>query len=47
MPAFLNGVAGIHQGLISLNKIMTSVLELFLACIERDSLCYNIVVSSQ
>ena len=47
MPAFLNGVAGIHPGLISLNEIMTPVLEFFLACIERDSLCYNIFVSSQ
>ena len=47
LPAFLNGVAGIHQGLISLNEIMTPVLEFFLAYIERDSLCYNICVSSQ
>ena len=47
LPAFLNGVAGIHPGLISLNEIMTPVLEFFLACIERDSLCYNIFVSSQ
>ena len=46
LPAFLSGVAGIHPVLISLNKIMTLV-ELFLACIERDSLCYNIFVSSQ
>ena len=42
LPAFLNGVAGIHPGLISLNEITTPVLEFFLACIERDSLCYNI-----
>ena len=47
LPAFLNGVAGIRPGLISLNEIMTPVLEFFLACIERDSLCYNIFVSSQ
>ena len=47
LRAFLNGVAGIHTGLISLNEIMTPVLEFFLACIERDSLCYNIFVSSQ
>ena len=47
VPAFLNGVAGIHPGLISLNEIMTPVLEFFLSCIERDSLCYNIFVSSQ
>ena len=47
LPAFLNGVAGIHPGLISFNEIMTPVLEFFLACIERDSLCYNIFVSSQ
>ena len=47
LPAFLNGVAGIHPGLTSLNEIMTPVLEFFLACIERDSLCYNIFVSSQ
>ena len=40
--AFLDGVAGIHPGLISFNEIMTLVLEFFLACIERDSLCYNI-----
>ena len=36
-----------HPGLISLSEIMTPVLEFFLACIERDSLCYNIFVSSQ
>ena len=30
LPAFLNLVAGIHPGLISLNEIMTPVLELFL-----------------
>ena len=47
LPAFLNGVAGIHPVLIRLNEIMTLVLEFFLACIERDSLCYNIFVSSQ
>ena len=47
LPAFLNGEAGIHPVLISLNEIMTPVLEFFLACIERDSLCYNIFVSSQ
>ena len=49
LPAFLNDVAGtcIHPGLISLNEIMTPVLEFFLACIERDSLCYNIFVFSQ
>ena len=47
LPAFLNGVTGIHPGLISLNEIITPVLEFFLACIERDSLCYNILVSSQ
>ena len=38
LPAFLNDVAGIHRGLISLNEIMTPVLEFFLASIERDSL---------
>ena len=37
LPAFLNGVAGIHPFLISLNEIMTLVLEFFLACIECDS----------
>ena len=47
LPAFLNCVAGIHPGLICLNEIMTPVLDFFLACIERDSLCYNIFVSSQ
>ena len=47
LPAFLNDVAGIHPGLISLNEIMTPVREFFVACIERDSLCYNIFVSSQ
>ena len=47
LPAFLNGVAGIHSGLISLNETMTPVLEFFLACIDRDSLCYNFFVSSQ
>ena len=39
LPVFLNGVAGVHPGLISLNEIMTPVLEFLLACIERDSLC--------
>ena len=43
LPSFLNGVAG----LIILNEIMTPVLEFFLACIERDSLCYNMFVSSK
>ena len=47
LPAFLNDVAGIHSGLIKLNEIKASVLEFFLTCIERDSLCYNIFVSSQ
>ena len=47
LPAFLKGAAGIHPALISLNEIRTLVLEFFLACIERDSLCYNIFVSSQ
>ena len=47
LPAFLNDVADIHPGLIKLNEIKTHVLEFFLACIERDSLCYNIFVSSQ
>ena len=47
LPAFLNDVAGIHPGLISLNEIMKPVLEFFLACVEHDSLCYNIFVSSQ
>ena len=47
LPAFLNGVAGIHPGLIKLNEIKTHVLEFFLTCIERDSLCYKIIVSSQ
>ena len=47
LPAFLKDVAGIHPGLIKLNEIKTpAVLEFFLACIERDSLCYNIFVSS-
>ena len=44
LPAFLNDVAGIHPGLIKLIEIMTPVLEFFLTCIERDSLCYNIFV---
>ena len=47
LPAFLNGVAGIHLGLTNLNEIKTPVLEFFLACIERVSLCYNIFVFSQ
>ena len=47
LPAFHNDVAGIHPGLIKLNEIKTPVLEFFLTCIERDSLCYNIFVSSQ
>ena len=47
LPTFLNDVAGIHPGLIKLNEIKTPVLEFFLTCIERDSLCYNIFVSSQ
>ena len=47
LPAFLNDVAGIHPGLITLNEIKTPVLEFFLTCIERDSLWYNIFVSSQ
>ena len=47
LPAFLNDVAGIHPGLINLNETMTPAVEFFLASIERDSLCYNIFVSSQ
>ena len=47
LPAFLNDVAGTHPGLIKLNEIKTPVLEFFCTCIERDSLCYNIIVSSQ
>ena len=47
LPAFLNDVARIHPGLFKLNEIKTPVLEFFLTCIERDSLCYNIIVSSQ
>ena len=47
LPAFLNDVAGIHPGLIKLNEIKTPILEFFLTCIERNSLCYNIFVSSQ
>ena len=47
LPAFLDDVAGIHSGLIKLNEIKTPVLEFFLTCIGRDSLCYNIFVSSQ
>ena len=39
LPAFLKDVAGIHPGLIKVNEIKTPVLELFLTCIERDSLC--------
>ena len=46
LPAFLKGVAGIHPGLINLNKIKTPVPELLLPCIERDSLCCNIFVPS-
>ena len=48
LPAFLNDVhvAGINPDLIMLNEIKTPVLEFFLTCIERDSLCYNIFVSS-
>ena len=47
LPAFLNDVVGIHSVLIKLIEIKTPVLEFFLTCIERDSLCYNIFVSSQ
>ena len=49
LPAFLNDVhvAGIHPGLIKLNEIKSPVLEFFLTCTERDSLCYIIFVSSQ
>ena len=47
LPAFLNAVAGIHPGPVKLNEIKGPVLEFFLTCIERDSLCYNIFVSSQ
>ena len=47
LPAFLNDVAGIQPGLVKLNEIMTPVLEFSLTYIERDSLCYNIIVSSQ
>ena len=49
LPAFLNDVhvAGIHPGLIKLNEIKTPILEFFRPCIERDSLCYTIFVSSQ
>ena len=47
LPAFLNCEARFHPGLISLKKIKTSVLEFLLPSIERDSLCYNIFVSSQ
>ena len=47
LPDIFNDVAGIHPGLISLNEIITPVLEFFLACIERDSLCYYSFVSSQ
>ena len=47
LPAFLNDVAGIHQGIIKLNEIKTPGLEFFLTCIECDSLCSNIFVSSQ
>ena len=44
LPSFLNDVAGIQPGLVKLNEIKTPVLEFFLTCIERDSLCYNIFV---
>ena len=47
LPAFLNGVARIHPGLINLNEIRTPVLEFLLPCIERDLLCYNIFIPSQ
>ena len=45
LPAFLNDVhvAGIYPGLIKLNEFKTPVLEFFLPCIERGSLCYNIL----
>ena len=46
LPAFLNDVAGIHPGLNKLNEIKTPVLEYILTCTERDSLCYNIFVTS-
>ena len=46
LSAFLNSVAGIRPGLINLNEIKTPVIELLLPWIERDSLCYNIFVSS-
>ena len=46
LPAFLNDVAGIHPGLIKLNETTTPVLEFFLTCIVRDSLCYNTFVTS-
>ena len=39
LSPFRNGVAGIHPGLINFKEIKTPVLKLFLACIERDSLC--------
>ena len=42
LSAFLNGVACIHPSLINLNEIKTHVFEFFLACLECDSLCYNI-----
>ena len=47
LPAFLNGVARIHPGIINLKQIKTPVLEFLPPCIKRDSLCYNIFVSSQ
>ena len=47
LPAFLNDIAGIHPGLIKLNETKASVLEFFLTCIERDSLCCKSFVSSQ
>ena len=43
LPAFLNGVAGIHPGLVNLNEIKTPVLEFLLSCVDRDSLFYNIL----
>ena len=33
LPAFINGVACIHPGLINLNEIKTPVLEFLLPCI--------------
>ena len=40
LPEFLNGVAGIHPGLINLNEVKTFTLECLLPCIERDLLCF-------